>query len=207
MRTDSWQQDAIAGARAGQPGCYARLVKRYTAPLDHAVQRIVHDPEQARDVTQQAFVSAWQHLDRFDHRHRFFSWIYRIALNEALNARRGRHRHCTLEGLDPPDPHPDPEQRMLARERSAALGAAMADLPGCYRLVVQLHYFGELSYAEVGQQLDLPVSTVKSRLFSARRMLRRLLKKTGPAVVPAGPVVVLDRVEPVYMGEKPWSDQ
>jgi RNA polymerase sigma-70 factor (ECF subfamily) len=170
-----WEQDAVAGARAGRAGAYARLVRRYRRPLDRAVRGIVHDPDQARDVTQQAFVSAYENLHRFDPHHRFFSWIYRIALNEALNARRGAARHHTLEGLDPPDPRPGPEERLLARERRAGLRAALAALPVHYRTVLALRYEEELPYAEVGQRLGLPVSTVKSRLHDARQLLRRLV--------------------------------
>lgn len=169
---NGWEQNAVAAARQGQPGAYASLVERYATPIRHSVQRIVGDDDGARDVTQQAFVSAYEHLADYDPRHRFFSWVYRIALNEALNVnRRDRHR-LPLGGLDPPAPGPSPEEALLSREQAEGIHSALGTLPLKYRILVALRYFLDFSYAEIAGILDLPATTVKSRLYTARRLMR-----------------------------------
>jgi len=180
MATNRWDQDAVAGAREGRAGAYARLVDRYTPPIRLAVYRIVRDHDQADDLTQQAFVSAWEHLDRFDANHRFFSWIYRIAVNRALNAARDGWRERSLEGLDPPSDAPDPEQRLLARERRAEVRTALATLPPRQRVLLALRYDLGLGCGEITRILDLPPPTVKARLHAARARLRReLVRREG----------------------------
>jgi len=180
MAAIRWDEDAVAGAREGRPGAYARLVARYTPPVRQAVYRIVQDHDRADDLTQQAFVAAWEHLDRFDSRHRFFSWIYRIAVNGALNAARDDRRERTLDGFDPPSDAPDPEQRLLARERLAELRAALATLPARQRVLLALRYDLGLGCGEITRILDLPPQTVKSRLHAARARLRRELARPEP---------------------------
>ena len=173
MAASRWERDTVALAREGRPGAYAKLVHCYTEPIGHAVQKIVRDQDRASDVTQQAFVSAYEHLDSYDPRHRFFSWIYRIALNEALNAARRSRRCCRLDGMEMPDPDPSPEELLIARERAAGLRRALKELPGKYQHLVILRYFLDLPYADIACILDLPVTTVKSRLHYGRRALKK----------------------------------
>src|SRR5438876_3439745 len=75
----------VRASQAGDQDAFGELVRRLERPLFNVALRVLRDPEEARDATQTAFVKAWMHLDRFDQRHRFFSWMYRILLNEALN--------------------------------------------------------------------------------------------------------------------------
>lgn len=192
MDPAGWEQDAVRQARLGRPGAYARLMVRYAAPVRHAVLAIVRDDDLARDLTQQAFIAAWEHLDRYDPRHRFFSWVYRIALNLALNAVRDGRRTCTMDGLDPPSGAPSPEERLLARERSERMRRALGSLPAAQRILLALHYDLDLGCAEIGRILGLPATTVKARLHAARGRLRRQWRRQ-------------ERVP--YMGAKPWSDQ
>lgn len=167
-----WDQTTTERARQGRPGAYGDLVRRYAGPIRRSVARIVGDREQARDITQQAFLSAYEHLDEFDPRHRFFSWVFRIALNEALNDVRPRWRRCDLESVELAAAGPSPEENLMAREQLEAMRDALADLPPKYRRLLELRYDGDLSYAEIARILALPVTTVKSRLHTARRLLR-----------------------------------
>ena len=173
MIVPGWDQTTAEKARQGLPGAYAQLVHRYSAPIRHSVLRIVGDREHAQDITQQAFLSAYEHLAEFDARHRFFSWVYRIAVNEALNASRLRWRRCPLESIDLPTPGPSPEENLMAREQLEGMRDALRGLPAKYRIVLDLRYDRDLSYAEIARTLSLPATTVKSRLHTARRLLRR----------------------------------
>jgi len=136
--------------------------------------RTVHDYDEAQDVTQSAFVKAYRRLDTFDPHRRFFSWIYRITLNESLNARNARRSFDSI-----PDtiaaPEPDALEALARDERRRQINAAIRDLPELYRRVVELRHRSELSYREIAEALEIPEKTVKSRLFSARRRLAEAL--------------------------------
>jgi RNA polymerase sigma-70 factor (ECF subfamily) len=158
----------------GDPPAFAILVERYQGVLFNLALRMVGDYDDAQDVTQSAFVKAYRKLDTFDSRHRFFSWIYRITLNESLNARNAKRSFDSI-----PDsiaaPEPDALEEIARDERRRQLNSAIRDLPELYRRVVELRHRSELSYREIAEALEIPEKTVKSRLFSARRRLAEAL--------------------------------
>lgn len=147
--------------------------------LFNLAMRTVGDFDEAEDITQSAFVKAYRHLASYDPRHRFFSWIYRITLNEALNVRNARR---PLDEL--PDSlatsAPDPLDALARQERLQRLREAIAGLPELYRQVIELRHRSELSYREIAEALDIPEKTVKSRLFTARRRLAEVLTAGQP---------------------------
>jgi len=168
-----WEQEAVQGALEGRPGAYARLVNRYTGPVRSYVYRIVGDHEISREITHQAFVAAFENLDSWDPERRFFSWICRIAHNLAVSQVRQRRRTQPLEGLDLPAAGPSPEDRLADRERDEGIRRALRGVPLKYRLLLNLRYYLDLPYADIARILDLPTTTVKSRLHMARGLLRR----------------------------------
>lgn len=169
---------------AGDHSAFSELVKRYERPLFNVALRTLQDREEARDATQCAFVKAWLHLAQFDRSRRFFSWIYRITLNESLNRMRSRRR---AEPLDERlvDNGSTPEDDIVARERSEQLERAMAQLSDRQREVIVLRHWLQLSYDEMADLLQLPARTVKSRLFSARCRLGDILQAMRVADLPA----------------------
>ena len=132
------------------------------------------------DVTQSAFVDAYTNLHTFDPTRRFFSWIYRIACNRALKVVEQRRPN---ETVDPEAHHDgsDPEAVYGSNEASDFLQRALADLGPNDRVVIVLKHVLGYSYREIGELLDVPEKTVKSRLFTARRRLRMLLLEKGYA--------------------------
>ena len=162
----------------GDTRAFSELVRRYERPLYNVALRTLRDAEEARDATQSAFVKAWLHLAQFDRSRRFFSWIYRITLNEALNRATRRRRG---EPLDERlvDPGEAPEELAEGHERRAQLDRAIARLSESQREVIVLRHWLQLSYEEIGDALQLPAKTVKSRLFSARSRLAELLQEMG----------------------------
>lgn len=163
---------------AGDHSAFSELVRRYERPLFNVALRRLRDREEARDATQNAFVKAWINLAQFDRERRFFSWIYRITLNEALNRVRGRKPNAPLDETLR-DEGTTPEQHAVEGERSEALERAMARLTDRQREVVVLRHWLNLSYDEIGELIQLPAQTVKSRLFSARTRLGEILREMG----------------------------
>jgi RNA polymerase sigma-70 factor (ECF subfamily) len=157
----------------GDAEAFEPLVLRYQRVLYNAAYRLLGDREDARDVAQGALVKAYEKLSTFDPSRRFFSWIYRIGVNEALNARSRKRPEGQHVGE--PSASGGAEDALAARERSDTLQAALLRLGPDDREVIVLRHFAELSYAEIGEALGIPEKTVKSRLHEARRRLGRLL--------------------------------
>lgn len=158
---------------AGDVEAFEPIVLRYQRVLYNTAYRLLGDREDARDVAQGALVKAYEKLASFDPSRRFFSWIYRIGVNEALNARS--RRRPGAPALLEPSASGGAEDALVARERSDTLQAALLRLGADDREVIVLRHFAELSYAEIGDTLGIPEKTVKSRLHEARQRLGRLL--------------------------------
>lgn len=168
--------------RKGDQEAFGELVVRYQRPIYNAAYWVVRKPEDASDVAQNVFLKVAEHLDDYDPRYKFFSWIYRIAVNEALNLLRRNGRE---EGLDDEvelrdEGAVDPEQQLndsqvTMQVRRALMGMSIND-----RTVLVLRHFSECGYKEIGEILDLDEKTVKSRLYEARQRLRDTLKDLAP---------------------------
>ena len=162
----------------GDEAAFEALVTHYHRVLFTVALRMLGDYEDARDATQNTFIKAFQKLDTFDHQHRFFSWIYRILVNECLNARRGKP---FMQSLDDEMPAKDkPDESLELAERQRRVRRAILALPPEYREVIVLRHFAALSYDEMAQALSIPLRTVKSRLHTARQRLLRTLAELGP---------------------------
>lgn len=163
---------------SGDTEAFGELVSRYERPLFNVALRMLRDHEEARDATQNAFVKAWQHLDQFDRSRRFFSWLYRIAVNESLNrATRRKQAEPLDENLV--DRGHSPAERAERNEQSALIERAVDQLSDTYREVIVLRHWLDLSYDEIAEALHVPAKTVKSRLFSARARLGEILAAMG----------------------------
>lgn len=166
-----------SGAGPDRNKGFAALVSRYERPVFNLAFRMLGDREDARDVAQTAFLKALENLHRFDPKYRFFSWLYRIAMNEALDliGRRGRQTELTDVHAADDDPLGDATAADLGALVRGALGALTPE----HRAVLVLRHYQDLSYEEIGAVLDLPDATVKSRLFEARERLRLRLAGAG----------------------------
>lgn len=165
---------------AGDAEAFTTLVERYQRVLYNLGLRMLGNPEDARDASQTAFLKAWQKLSTFDPRYRFFSWIYKITVNECLNVINRRRR---TEPLDPKVELPsqeDASSSLRAREASEQVQGALLRLSPQHREVVILRHFLEMSYSEMAEMLAIPEKTVKSRLYEARQRLIQLLSEKAP---------------------------
>jgi RNA polymerase sigma-70 factor (ECF subfamily) len=162
----------------GRREAYGTLVGRYEKLMYNIALRMSGDRDDARDIVQSAFVKAYRKLDTFDPRYRFFSWIYRIVINEALNLIDRRKRLTPVES-DLPWPHRNPEEDFGSSELAERVQEAITLLSPDYRQVVLLRHYADLSYRDIGETLGIPEKTVKSRLFTARRLLEEILTRKG----------------------------
>ncbi len=178
--------------RRGDALAYERLVAEHSGDVYALLFRLTSDPEEARDLTQETFLRAFQSIDRFRGDASLKTWIYRIGINQARNRWRWwkrRRRDATIS-LDATDEHgskplsstlpsqnsPSPEQQTLAREREAQLREALSGLRRSYREAVILRDVEGFSYEEIAQTLQISIGTVKSRISRGRLELRRQLE-------------------------------
>jgi RNA polymerase sigma-70 factor (ECF subfamily) len=161
----------VQHCRGGDRSGCAELVARYQKPVFNAALRLLRDPEDARDVAQTTFLKAFEHLADYDPSFKFYSWLYRIAINESLNTLKARKPFEAFSG-DEVDESPGPDSHAEGSETHQAIEAALMRLNPDMRSVVVLRHVMQLSYADIAGVLSLPEKTVKSRLYSARQLLR-----------------------------------
>ena len=164
--------------RNGDRAAFTELVIRYQRPIYNAAFWVLRTAEDANDITQIVFLRVAERLDEYDPKYKFFSWIYRIAVNESLNLLRRNGREDALDDeIDIPGADTaNPEWQVGNAEVSRRIQVALLGMATNDRMVLTLWHFSECSYQEIGQILDLDEKTVKSRLFEARHRLAELLK-------------------------------
>jgi RNA polymerase sigma-70 factor, ECF subfamily len=171
---------------AGERALFEILMRRHNQRVYRAARAVVKDEAEVEDVMQQAYINAFTHLDQFEERSQFSTWLTRIALNEAFGRRRKMQRDESMtathsiqdedhgELMDTiASPRADPERQAYAQELSRVLEAAVDTLPETYRTVFMLRDIEGLSTSETGEGLGLGDEAVKTRLHRARTMIRR----------------------------------
>lgn len=172
---DADDHTAISRCLQGDRSAFEPLVVRYQRVLFTVALRILGNRDDANDAAQNAFVKAYEKLATFDGNRRFFSWLYRILVNECINLRRDRHEHDVDVDVEELAGDASPAALVEQGETRARVKAAILALPLPYREVVVLRHFAELSYEDIASTLGIPASVVKSRLFTARQRLADML--------------------------------
>ena len=170
---------AVGECLAGNGQAFARLVERYERPVYNVALRMLRNPEDARDVSQNVFLKAYQGLAQYDPQYRFYSWIYRIAINESLNLLRLRRREAGPVDEQQPSDGPGPAESLAEDVTQREVADAIDCLKPDYRAVIVLKYVAERSYEEIAGILGIEVKTVRSRLFTARQLMKDRLAARG----------------------------
>ncbi len=178
------ERKLIAECLAGDSAAFGQLVVRYQDRLYNALFRALGSAEDARDVSQETFVQAFQKLDSFRGESQFYTWLFRIALNAAASHRRKRaQKHTASASMgtamgETPDTRPDslPAHGLETEERQAAVQAALQKLAPEFRTPLVLREIDGLKYEEIAEVLACPIGTVRSRIHRARSELRMLLE-------------------------------
>ena len=178
MEEEELDRIAVERCLRGDLDAFGSLIERYQRPVFNTVLHMVGDAEDAREVCQQAFMKAFEHLASYDRQRKFFSWIYRVAVNESINHLKARRPHESLsETLQ--HPRANPAEQFEELESWTHLHEAIMNLDPNYRAVIILRHFVHFSYNEISDILNVPEKTVKSRLFTARQQLREALEAKG----------------------------
>lgn len=174
-------------AKQGSEAAYSKLLKKYRKSVYYMLLKMVNNPDDAEDLTQEAFAKAFSSLEKFDPRYAFSTWLFRIATNNCIDyIRKKRIQTISIDtpyenedgdsmSFDIRDPDLTPSEVMLKEQRKEYLQMAVERLPLKYQKLVDLRYFQELSYEEVSKELELPLGTVKAQLFRARELLNQEL--------------------------------
>jgi RNA polymerase sigma-70 factor, ECF subfamily len=183
------ESELVALAREGDARSFSELVRRYEGKIFRLAQHVTQNREDAEDVLQETFLKAYEHLDQFQGNSKFYTWIVRIAVNQALMKLRRRKTDRTVsidEQIDTGDDtivreiaawDEDPEARYGREELSRILNEAVQSLEPPYRSVFVLRDIDDLSTEETAEALGLSVPAVKSRLLRARLQLREKLTR------------------------------
>ncbi|MEO8602342.1 MAG: RNA polymerase sigma factor [bacterium] len=174
---DASDETIVERVRSGQRAAFEVLMRRHNQLLYRVVRAILRDQAETEDVLQETYVRAFMHLDQFLGRARFSTWLTRIAVHEALHRRKRRQRFVDFEAVADglAAATPNPEERAVDRELRAALEAAIDRLPEDFRTVFVLRDVEGLSTTQTAESLEIREATVKTRLYRARRQLRRHL--------------------------------
>ena len=172
------EKTIIKAIIAGKTAYYGVLVERYQNQVFRVICNMVNNYEDAVELTQDVFVKAYESLHQYNPEFKFFSWIYRIAINRALLFIRNKKTYVPLEKIAfQKETNPGPEKEYDLKTRDAMVEKAIESLKEMYKTVVLLKYYAGLSYEEIAETLEIPEKTMKSRLFDARMLLKDKLSK------------------------------
>jgi RNA polymerase sigma-70 factor, ECF subfamily len=176
---DLTDRSLVTRTLADHPQAYGELVRRYQNSVFNVCFRLLGERLEAEDLTQDAFIRAYQRLTTFDVEREFGPWIRRLAANLCYNHLKKNQLPQTFLDDEVEIPRDsidtDPELAAEKSEQSASIRATLLQLPPHYRITLELRHFQQLSYEEMAAELDLPLNTVKSHLFRARKQLAKLI--------------------------------
>ena len=171
--------ELIERAMAGDNMAYDTLFGRYRQSLLSMLQQKCQGGDQAEDILQETFVKAYLNLDRYDPGYTFGQWIYTIARNLFIDyTRKKRDNYLSLDSpyeLNTPSDTLTPEERIISNQNSSQLDKILEELPERYRKMVELRFWGELSYEEIAEKLGMPIGTVKTQIHRARARLTEMI--------------------------------
>lgn len=171
-------QEWVSQVLRGDKQAYAHLIHKYKDRVYALLLRMVHQPQDAQDLTQECFIKAYRYLHSYDPHRKFSSWLYRIAVNLYLDAKPAKQRQQTQVEIDESllTDRRSPETIYLRNENLQELRSRIDRLPEKYRIVVTLRYMDDLTYQEISDILDIPVTNVQVRLHRAKQKLRELFE-------------------------------
>ena len=180
--------ELIANAIAGREDGFEELVRRYQRPITTYVYRIVGSYDAALDVSQEVFIKVYNSMARYSSEYKFSTWLYKISHNAAIDyLRRHRAREQSIEAENSDGAYqrefesrcPSPEQERERTEWREEIETVVKCLPAGYRELIVLRHTQDLSYDEIAGITNLPLGTVKNRLFRAREMMREIFVERG----------------------------
>jgi RNA polymerase sigma-70 factor (ECF subfamily) len=207
---DLKDEELIARLQNGQRKAFDEIVARYKGRLFSFLLRMVKEPTEAEDLTQETLIRVYIHADKYREIARFSTWVFTIATNLVRNKMRRRARrprHLTLNPtpdeeeipIDPPDPEADPSRQVERAELGRLIDLATSKIPEKYRIPFLLREMDQLTYEEIQQVTGLKLGTVRSRINRARNRFRQLIK---PMLKNEALLAELEKLEALALAEK-----
>ncbi len=178
----------VNAALNGDQRAYSRLMSRYKDSIYFMVLKMVHNRDDAEDLTMEAFGKAFKNLAKYSPEYAFSTWLFKIATNNCIDhIRKKKLQTLSIDmpaqqddgstiQLDPPSSGPDPMETVIKEQRKGLLREVVQELNPKYRILIELRFFKEYSYEEIANELQLPLGTVKAQLFRAKELLFNMLK-------------------------------
>ena len=179
----------VEQAKMGDEKAFSSLLNRYRDSIYFMLLKMVNNTSDAEDLTIEAFGKAFRFIDSFTPDYAFSTWLFRIATNNCIDFIRKKQLSPSpidqaQEDIDNMTVNiqsdlPDPEERLINAQETAVLREIVSQLKPRYRKLIELRYFKEYSYEEIAAEMNLPIGTVKARLFRAKSLLFNIFAKTG----------------------------
>lgn len=177
----------IEEALAGKQSAYDKLMKKYYQHIYNLIYKMIFKKEDVEDLTQEAFIKAFNSLQHFDRQFAFSTWLYKIATNNSIDYLRKKKLNTfsidkEIESedsdykFDIPDTDYVPDNKIIEDQRRKVLEDAIESLPEKYRQVITMRHKQEKEYEEIAKELNLPLGTVKAHIFRGRELLNKYLK-------------------------------
>lgn len=177
----------IDEALAGKQNSYAKLMKKYQPMITHLIYRMISKKEDVEDLTQEAFIKAFNSLANFDKQYAFSTWLFKIATNNAIDYLRKKKLYTfsidkkiqaddSDYSFEIPDHENKPDSNVIDKQLRVILDEAIESLPPKYKDVIVLRHQKEKEYEEIAKELNLPLGTVKAHIFRGRELLNKYLK-------------------------------
>jgi RNA polymerase sigma-70 factor (ECF subfamily) len=187
MGADSADHELVERVQGGDKRAFDILVRKYQHKIVNLISRYIHDPSEAQDVAQEAFLKAYRALPAFRGDSAFYTWIYRIAINTAKNFLVAQDRRPPTDDIEAVDAEQiygavqlretdTPEGLVLTGEIETTILRAIEDLPEDLRTAITLRELEGMSYEEIAETMSCPVGTVRSRIFRAREAIDNRLR-------------------------------
>ena len=176
----------VEDAKAGNQKAYARLLSKYRETMFHMISRMVKNVHDAEDLTMESFGKAFRNIQYYKPERAFSTWLFKIATNGVIDFIRGKRLRMISIDTDPEsednaspvvgvpeliENSDDPEERMIRDQKAEYMWQIVSQLHEDYREITIMRYFKEKSYAEISEELGIPIGTVKARLFRSRELL------------------------------------
>lgn len=177
--------DLIKRAKKGDQAAFSRLMELYYDSLHASLNQKMNNSAYVDDVAIQTFNKAFRKLELYNPNFAFSTWLYRIGYNQMIDHFRKFKKHKTTQSLDfelngeqgsydPATSQPDPEEALIRKQTKESVNQLIQQLPSDYRDIIKLRFLDELSYQEIMDEMNIPLGTVKAKLFRARKLLLRI---------------------------------
>lgn len=167
----------ISEVKKGNSNAFALLISKYQLKVKNLGISFFRNTTDAEDFVQDVFLKAYTNIKSFRGESQFSTWLMRIAYNTAVNSvKRGKEYLPLLEGVEVEDSDLNPEERQIKSLTVEAVQESMKEIPAKFAICLDLYFFYDLSYSDIGEMLDLPINTVKSHIFRAKKLLKEKLE-------------------------------